>query len=478
FFQVYSSRIAIQDISITNNTDSPVILDVYPFFHNPGTISEVGISQSGRIFTFRHEEHPDGWTLSHGVPYSDDLADVYVINEVPDAYGAYIEIGSLEENSKTQKTKSENYCVEWGTVQHADGSLCYHLPPSTQQIILHNGAANEILTEDAPKWGDPDPNIPGNGYQGCELGNFRNSAIAPGDSFLVIFTCTAAGQQGTATGVITQLPAPGGIRTDIQMTESTFPPIPQNMEVHFAQSFTSAVISWDHIQDNLYGIYRRNRSTPGRYNLIADSITLGGYLDIGLNPDSTYGYIVIARDSSGQFGGHSQESGNIYGSYDNFFSDIYNQKLKKVIPTDNSKIVAFQKTLSLEPSESKTLRIVRGVADIDSNLDSLVSICENLMIYDMEQAILDDVEIYGQIPRFEFSDPDLEMMYWNAFSLMRQCMLPPEGECSYNYYVFSREPTWGWGHGGQVFHESLVMLAYAFMDPLSAMNSQRVFIER
>ncbi len=39
---------------------------------------------------------------------------------------------------------------------------------------------------------------------------------------------------------------------------------------------------------------------------------------------------------------------------------------------------------------------------------------------------------------------------------------------------FSREPKWGWGYGGQVFHESLVMLAYAFMDPESAMNSQRV----
>ncbi len=61
---------------------------------------------------------------------------------------------------------------------------------------------------------------------------------------------------------------------------------------------------------------------------------------------------------------------------------------------------------------------------------------------------------------------------------MKQCMMPPEGECSYNYYVFSREPQWGWGHGGQVFHESLSMLAYAFMNSGSAMNSQRVYIER
>jgi len=57
-------------------------------------------------------------------------------------------------------------------------------------------------------------------------------------------------------------------------------------------------------------------------------------------------------------------------------------------------------------------------------------------------------------------------------------MLPPEGATRHPYYVFSREPQWGWGHGGQVFHESLSMLAYALMDPAGAMASQRAFAER
>ncbi len=56
-------------------------------------------------------------------------------------------------------------------------------------------------------------------------------------------------------------------------------------------------------------------------------------------------------------------------------------------------------------------------------------------------------------------------------------MLPPEGQLHVNYYVFSREPQWGWGHGGQVFHESMSMLAYTLMNPKSAMNSQRVYLE-
>ncbi|MFB6097622.1 MAG: trehalase family glycosidase, partial [Salinibacter sp.] len=47
-----------------------------------------------------------------------------------------------------------------------------------------------------------------------------------------------------------------------------------------------------------------------------------------------------------------------------------------------------------------------------------------------------------------------------------------------NYYVYSREPTWGWGHAGQVFHESLAMLAYGFLDPGSALDSQRLYMDR
>ncbi|MEI7726697.1 MAG: hypothetical protein WCK09_16430, partial [Bacteroidota bacterium] len=87
-------------------------------------------------------------------------------------------------------------------------------------------------------------------------------------------------------------------------------------------------------------------------------------------------------------------------------------------------------------------------------------------------------QAYAKIPKLNFTDKDKEMLYWSSFSLMRQCMMPPEGECRHNYYVFSREPRWGWGYGGQVFHESLVMMAYAYMDPLGAMNSQQVYMDR
>ncbi|RJP71292.1 MAG: hypothetical protein C4539_05295 [Ignavibacteriales bacterium] len=143
-----------------------------------------------------------------------------------------------------------------------------------------------------------------------------------------------------------------------------------------------------------------------------------------------------------------------------------------------NKVIALQKNLSIRPKQSVDLRIIKGVTEGNKKAEDLLTQCRGLMKEDLNKYIKEDEKTYAAIPKLNLEYKDQEMVYWNAFSLIRQNMLPPEGKCSYNYYVFSREPQWGWGHGGQVFHESLVMLAYAFMDPVSAMNSQRVYMER
>ncbi|HSD62698.1 MAG TPA: trehalase family glycosidase [Ignavibacteriaceae bacterium] len=477
FFLVYSSHIAIQDISILNENDSSVTIGVYPFYyHQTDFISDVGITPENDIFIFNHQEHPDGWTIDHNIPYQENLSNVYLISMPPDSYGAYADLQGGEK--KTKKKPAENYCVEWGTVNHSDGTLCYHIPPSAQQVILHNGSEEEILTEDAPKWGDPDPNIPGNGYQGCELGNFQRSSIAEGDSFKVIFTCLGTNEQGIASNIIGMLPAPSGIRTDIQLSNEPFAPVPQNLHVDFSLGNTSAVLTWTQIPGLLYNVYRRNVATPGRYDLLASNINGNAYLDENLNADSSYGYIILSKTSIGNLSGHSAEVGNIHHSSSYFLSDILNQNLNRDIPAGDLKITAFQKNLIIPPGQTSGIRIIRGVAADTANINILIEECRNLEQTGLQQFITDDETDYSDIPEPAFSNPEYEMFYWNCFNLLRQCMLPPEGECSYNYYVFSREPQWGWGHGGQVFHESLSMLAYAFMNPQSAENSQRVFMER
>jgi len=475
FFQVYSSRIAIEDVTVTNRSSVATDLDIYPFLFHPSLVENTSISTDHRAFAFLHHEYPDGWTLGHNVPYQADLQNIYLFSEAPDGFGSYDELGSVPPPG-SQANELDNYCVEWGTVNHADGSPCTHAPPDAQQIILHNGSVQEILTEDAPKWGDPDPNIPGNGYQGCELGNFRNSPVAVGDSFTVVFTCLASDQQGISGGLISALPATAGVRTDIQLSQSAFPPTPQNVNVQFSLNNTSAVVNWTQVPGYLYSVYRRTASTPGRYDLLVENLNSTAYMDLGLNPDSSYAYTIICRDSAGKFSGHSPEAGNI--NQGPLFADVERLHLRNYLTANPPKVVAFQKSISLQPGETKQLRIVRGVMEDGGNLDSLRAVCENLLVYDMEQAVSEDEALYSRIPRINIPDPDLEMMYWSAFSMMRQCMLPPEGLTSHNYNVYSREPTWGWGHGGQVFHENLSMLAYAFMDPPSAQESQREFSER
>jgi len=144
---------------------------------------------------------------------------------------------------------------------------------------------------------------------------------------------------------------------------------------------------------------------------------------------------------------------------------------------DSTQVVALHTTVQIAPGATEHVRVVRGVAGANSDRP-IEAASRDLLSYDVGKAIRANEALYRSVPRFNFDDPDRRLMYWSAFNLLRQNMLPPEGKSSYNHYVYSREPTWGWGHAGQVFHESLSMLAYVSLDPQSALNSQRVYMER
>ncbi|MFZ0391650.1 MAG: trehalase family glycosidase [Calditrichia bacterium] len=496
FFLVYSSRIAIQDVKIINEGSDAAALDVYPFLEKNDRLTAASVIPGMDGLSFRHEEPPDNWTVSHGVPFEENLQNVFMINDSMDGWGGYSDLGALKKSknllsrqmkegyaentrpgSNSNGQARQNYCVEWGLVHHSDGSLCNHTPPLAQQIILLNGSDQEILTEAAPKWGDPDPNIPGNGFQGCELGNFDNPAISPGDSFTVIFTCLALGEQGTgSTAVPLNLPAPGGVNLDIQLSQAPFPPLPQNVQAQFLSGDT-ALIQWQQQPGMNYSIYKREAvQDTGEYNLLVQGITDSLWFDITVNSNGQYGYLVAARNAAGDYSPHSAEAAVPVPLP--FFNDVQNNRLSRIITAGNIKVAALQKKYMLQPGATASMRIIRGVIEDSGNLSDLIQQSRDLMNLNPEQFIIADELLYSKIPELAFNDADEEMMYWSAFSMMRQCMLPPEGQCSYNYYVFSREPTWGWGHGGQVFHESLAMLACVFMDSISAMNSQRVYMER
>ena len=468
-FLCYSSRIVLNDICIINDRDSTIFIELYPFFEYGGEgVLEAAFVDDG--FRFSHYEPPDGWTLYHNIPYEDHLIDVYIMDTEPTSFGGYNYLGS-------PGLKMANYCVEWGTVEHSDSTPCEHLPPISNQVVYLNDDIGQILTEDAPKWGDPDPNIPGNGYQGCELGNFDNLPPMVGDSFIVYFSCLETEEEGIGKGMITELPDPDGVRVDMVLSPDIYLTPPTGVRAVPLNDTTSWLISWDYIDGLYYNLYRRPGDEDGRFDLLASDLETFYYLDTYLQNSTDWIYTLIVRNGDVK-SGHSVEVGAISVDSTEFFGDIMDGTLSNHISSGDIRVLALEKEYEIHSGDSVSFRLIRGVTAYDEGVSGLLSLVRSLCNIPLEPYIIENEERYSPIPCYEFSSPDEELMYWSAFSLIHQLMLPPEGECSYNYYLFSREPTWGWGHGGQVFHESLSMLAYVFMNPLGAMNSQRVYMER
>ncbi len=178
---------------------------------------------------------------------------------------------------------------------------------------------------------------------------------------------------------------------------------------------------------------------------------------------------------------HGGYPGGMKEFYNQIKTDFYSENRSDSLnrrdagPVD---FVSLHGKYILQPGEQANIRYFRGIAAEDEDQGLLFQQIDSLRGQSLRKYIDRNVELFAGIPRIDFDEPGYKMMYLSAFNLARGCMLPPSGETSYNYYVFSREPLWGWGHGHQVLHESLSMLAYAYLDPLSAQNSQRVYMEQ
>jgi hypothetical protein len=146
--------------------------------------------------------------------------------------------------------------------------------------------------------------------------------------------------------------------------------------------------------------------------------------------------------------------------------------------TQAAPLGALRFAITLPPRGAGALRFVRAVAPVGSAATSASrTVAEEALASPDAQLVDDARRAYTRAMPSPSNDGRLRGVYDHALNLARQSMLPAEGRTKFNYYVFSREPTWSWGHDGQVFHESLSMLAYAYFDVRSAMDSQRVYIE-
>ncbi|MGA2822659.1 MAG: trehalase family glycosidase [Bacteroidales bacterium] len=242
---------------------------------------------------------------------------------------------------------------------------------------------------------------------------------------------------------------------------------------------------------------KKNRDGWMKEHSIPLTEELQGFMASDTRFDSTLSF-VTGKDDPTQQNSHDP------------FQKLKDQLHKNTRTAKALKLLIFSRGFRIYPGEQVHFRMVFGLDDKKIRIPDLSRKIQPLFKVDLRGLVKEDEKAYDRIPKLpqlnsEGSDKntstpfplsfrrrgvegevkkyspsarDLNYFYWSCFSLLRQCMMPPEGKCRNNYYVFSREPKWGWGYGGQVFHESLSMLAYAYMDPAGAMNSQRVYFER
>lgn len=197
-----------------------------------------------------------------------------------------------------------------------------------------------------------------------------------------------------------------------------------------------------------------------------------------------YGYPENVRDILFTPGNYSYGSyqGGVEDFYEYMKTDFYaedfkNDQLNNQL-NPNADFVSLHAQHTLNPGESVVLEWFRGVQDQEEDPEDLLKEIKELSENDLVRGIAFNEALFMSVPRIDFSHPQEKMIYLGGFNLARGSMLPPTGEARHNFYVFSREPKWGWGHGHQVLHESLSMLSYAWLDAGSAEGSQKIYIDQ
>jgi hypothetical protein len=178
---------------------------------------------------------------------------------------------------------------------------------------------------------------------------------------------------------------------------------------------------------------------------------------------------------------HGAYHGNMKDFYNFIKTDFYSDNRSDSLNMLDSGFFDFLSLhgqVILDPGESYKFRYSRALQSKDEDISNLQKEISNAFEINIQDLLDENVELFSRVPQITFEDQQDKMVYLSAFNLVRGCMLPPSGETSHNFYVFSREPLWGWGHGHQVLHESMSMMAYAYLDPESAQNSQRVYVEQ
>jgi len=197
-----------------------------------------------------------------------------------------------------------------------------------------------------------------------------------------------------------------------------------------------------------------------------------------------YGYPLKVRDyftANVKTSSRGAYSGDMNDFYNIIKTDFYSNKRTDSLNMKSdgfTDFVALHLKKRLKPGETVNFRYLRGFQNQKEDANILIHAVDSVKNFMLRTYFEDNLILFSGIPRIQFKNSSDKLVYLSAFNLARGCMYPASGKTKYNFYVFSRNPIWGWGHGHQVLHESLSMMAYTYLDPVSAQGSQRVYMEQ
>ncbi|MEQ9101090.1 MAG: trehalase family glycosidase [Imperialibacter sp.] len=466
-FLVYSSVSAVLESTFTNNTDSTVSIDYIPFVQGNSRLFNGYWVEDG-VLHFNHEEFPDTWTVGHKVPFTDSLQNLFKMSAEPDRFGAFSSF-SEEGSYLPWKVFPDKKPVKEvnGRLYNEDGQrVMTQLPKVRLQAYVDNDTKH-LLTESSPVFGSLQGALNSDGYFRMELSQL------PGTGRAAQYTLTAVDE---TLGIVAQrtdsIPsARSQFSGSLRPSDIKLPAAPQRFEV-IMQEKKRAALSWSKPSDGSQVIIYRKKENDSYYTQFTRPLSTTNLM-VQLPTDDLYCFIAVGAGAGGEIGMHTRERTTLPGSSLKqaiALNDWKNDSLKYF------KIAAYSKSITLPPGQSTSIRVARSVAPMKEK--TAWKEAEKLLDKDFTLEMGGRLAYLESMPELPGLSADQQLLYLSGWNMMQQVFYPAEGKSSYPYYVFSREPVWGWGHGGQVFHESLTMLALVLQDPELAMNSQRVFKER
>lgn len=470
-FLVERSSAAILEVKITNESDDTKSITYLPFLRNNyRTFENIRSEQNGLIFT--NEKYPDSWTVNHKMPHVDTVFNYVALNTKPDETGIFNCFDAFgAQLSFSIEPDKEQFFQVIGRAYTPKGERYLDNTPQVRFQIWKNNQMNKIITEKSPLWGIYEQTVD-RGYFRIELGNLGIDEKPLHYSMLYFLEDeNLIASYDTFVTVNFEQPY---LRRDLIPKENNLPLPPVNVIAR--DSGNVVKITWQSQEQGMVHDIYRSSETEGAFHRIVTNISKNHFIDKTALPDITYRYVVIALNpQTGKRSIHSREAVNIPKAS---FKAYIQGDIQPDIYSD-ARYLSFKCSLILEANESQIVRLVRVSDRPNTPPYELKATTDTLFSINLNTYLRENQKLFTKFTQMAtFDERDKNLLYMSANNLMRQVFYPPEGESSYNYYVFSREPVWGWGHGGQVFHESITMLAYADMDPIGAMNSQRVYSER